>query len=214
MKSHGRTLVLFFITGFILLFIASRYYDFSSMFAIEVINISLVIAFSLLCILGYLLAYYYDKYRYIANIDVLTKAYNRYYFLKAFEKKKKAEAPFYIKLIDLDDFKRINDRYGHQKGDEVLQTIAKVLLACFQDKGVVARWGGDEFVIITTSEDEHFHEEIDRALQSTFPEELVSLSIGLAEYPYDGASLEQLLKIADKNMYTQKEENKGYVMTK
>lgn len=89
----------------------------------------------------------------IASVDFLTQIYNRQKFDTFLEYeinkiKRYQDSEFSILLVDLDFFKYINDEYGHLKGDMVLKEVAKILTLCSRDTDIVARWGGEEFVML------------------------------------------------------------------
>lgn len=83
-----------------------------------------------------------------SKIDFLTGLYNKRYVEEEFVKTKKENG--YIVLADIDFFKKVNDTYGHNIGDNVLKKIAKIMKSFFRDKDFVARWGGEEFFILVT----------------------------------------------------------------
>lgn len=90
--------------------------------------------------------------------DALTKAHNRSFFLEEIEAlltRKNKKDGFCILLMDLDKFKAINDTFGHQKGDTVLQEFAQVIHNCIGSKDIFARLGGDEFAVILPSASEN-----------------------------------------------------------
>jgi diguanylate cyclase (GGDEF)-like protein len=117
-------------------------------------------------------------------------------------------------MVDLDDFKRINDQHGHQAGDRVLRTIAGALRAAVRTGDVVARYGGDEFVVLMPDTDEGEAETVaQRAeaavgdLRHPMPDDSavqVTCSVGLALHPRDGRSGKELLRAADARMYHSK----------
>ena len=116
-------------------------------------------------------------------------------------------------FIDLDNFKLINDTHGHAAGDELLSKIGRRLVAATRETDTVARWGGDEFVVILTdisnaSDAESKRKEFLQALDSKYrigdDSISVSASIGLAIYPNDGKTEKALLHHADRAMYGQK----------
>jgi len=88
-----------------------------------------------------------DDITHISNIDPLTKLNNRRYADKFFEKLTMPQMPFLFCLIDIDDFKKINDTHGHDVGDVVLQSLAKLLIQSTRQTDLVCRWGGEEFLI-------------------------------------------------------------------
>ena len=81
-------------------------------------------------------------------VDKLTKLYTRDFLFDFVNNKIQLHQRFGLILLDIDFFKTINDTYGHPKGDEVIYRVAKFLEECVGDRGVVVRYGGDEFVII------------------------------------------------------------------
>ncbi|WP_284641947.1 sensor domain-containing diguanylate cyclase [Paenibacillus silviterrae] len=121
---------------------------------------------------------------------------------------------FAVLLIDLDDFKRINDHLGHQAGDELLKQVAERLQDAVTDQDTVARLGGDEFIVLLTSADseEAIRGVADRIIHSfrtvpvKFPAEevYISSSIGISCCPRDGQEIDTLLRAADIAMYQSK----------
>ncbi|WP_335869574.1 GGDEF domain-containing protein [Bacillus sp. 2205SS5-2] len=210
MNWHGRIWVIGSITGFGSLFIIIRYLTYKNIYFSGIADYFLLAMFFLLCTLGFLLGYYFDKYRYVAHMDVLTNLRNRYFLTKAFERRKKSQISFFLQFIDLDDFKRVNDVYGHQVGDEALISIASTLRKYFQKGDVVCRWGGDEFVVLTSEKQPNLQKAITNELKTLLPNETISLSIGIVSYPADGESLQELVRTADKKMYTNKIDKKRY----
>jgi diguanylate cyclase (GGDEF)-like protein len=138
---------------------------------------------------------HYDKVKYLTIIDELTGVYNRRYLTDHFNKI--ASGTFSLSLVDINDFKHINDTYGHHMGDLVLQHISSILGTLVEQKDFVVRLGGDEFLVISRTvylQSQRMEFEID----VSFP---VSASVGTAMYPYHGTTLNELINIADKNMY-------------
>jgi diguanylate cyclase (GGDEF)-like protein len=128
-----------------------------------------------------------------------------------------------VMFVDLDNFKSINDTYGHQAGDAVLQTIAMRLAQNTRNEDTVSRHGGDEFLYLLTP----LHEEKDvaiiaakilKAIQAPcvlrVAEVTISLclkaSIGISVYPKDGTTAAELIKRADAAMYAAKEDKSGF----
>ncbi|MBW7901892.1 MAG: sensor domain-containing diguanylate cyclase [Rhodocyclaceae bacterium] len=117
-----------------------------------------------------------------------------------------------LMFIDLDGFKLINDHYGHKAGDALLQEVANRLRKVLRTNDTVARWGGDEFVILIedVSPDDvealnaRLHETIEEAFKFGERRLKVRASVGIATYPPEGTSLEELLKTADQRMYAEK----------
>ena len=153
-----------------------------------------------------------------ATRDTLTGVYNRAYFeqnAKNILDQKKATAASFI-FVDVDDFKGINDSYGHMHGDEVLCFVAKQLLGIFRHTDIIARYGGDEFVVFAPSLDrkilvdrlERLMKNLSHPYRSGTIEHTVSLSIGAAVAPEDGTDYETLLAHADTAVYEAKETGK------
>ncbi len=115
-----------------------------------------------------------------------------------------------VVFSDLDDFKRINDSYGHAAGDELLRSVARRMVRSVRDSDTVARLGGDEFTVILESLDDVAHVErltrrISLALSEPFEvgKDVVNLgsSLGIGIYPRDGKDVDTLLASADAAMY-------------
>jgi diguanylate cyclase (GGDEF)-like protein/PAS domain S-box-containing protein len=125
---------------------------------------------------------------------------------------------FALLFIDLDGFKVVNDRYGHQAGDEVLQEAARRLMGCVRKTDTVARIGGDEFIIIL-SDLKHWEEPavVARKLLEVFGSPFrtgevlcrIGVSIGVSIYPDDAAEAPNLISCADSAMYAAKEAGKN-----
>lgn len=123
-----------------------------------------------------------------------------------------------VMFIDLDNFKVINDTLGHAFGDKLLVSMANILLECVRDSDTVARWSGDEFLIIIPElgsliEVEQIAEKLLNAISDPIyldnKEFIVSVSIGITGYPDDGSSSEVLLSNADAAMYKAKDAGKN-----
>jgi len=143
--------------------------------------------------------------------DPLTGLYNRKFFYenakKLLEIAKRDKRDLLIIFIDLDNFKAINDLYGHSVGDEVLKKVAELLRSGFRNSDIIARLGGDEFVIavLLGSSEENIKKIIDRT-RKRIEEEIgeISFSYGYVKYPEDGFTLDELIKKADEKMYSNK----------
>ena len=120
--------------------------------------------------------------------------------------------------LDLDDFKIVNDTYGHDKGDMLLGALAGRLLECIRENDTVARLGGDEFTMIL--EDAYQLEDIvtaaKRIIESVSKpfslgknESNVTISVGIGVYPDDGDTAQELLKMSDMAMYKAKRQGKN-----
>ncbi len=158
-----------------------------------------------------------------ANFDALTGLPNRrlFYDRLAQEIKKAHRTGCHLSLmfIDLDDFKQINDKMGHDRGDLLLAEAARRIEKCVRDTDTVARLGGDEFTVILPGiGDRSAIEQILRAiiqeLKMPFMLEgetaIISASIGIALYPDDAQDVTSLLKCADQAMYEAKKRGRNY----
>lgn len=121
---------------------------------------------------------------------------------------------FALFMIDLNEFKSINDRYGHAAGDEVLVTVASRLSAAVRGSDTVIRLGGDEFVILAEDADRSDgFVSLGKKLMTAFSEDVdlpshelvhVGASMGMARFPDDGVEMVELLDLADQGMYESK----------
>lgn len=162
-----------------------------------------------------------DKLKTMALRDQLTGLYNRFYLLEeadhkiAFAKRHKHEIS--LLMLDIDFFKLINDKHGHPTGDAVLKAVAKLLMKETRMEDIVARFGGEEFVIVLDHADiegaKYKAEKIRREIEKLIPEKiLVTVSIGLAQYRSGKETFEQLLKRADNSLYQAKEQGRNRVI--
>jgi diguanylate cyclase (GGDEF)-like protein/putative nucleotidyltransferase with HDIG domain len=135
------------------------------------------------------------------------------------DRARRAGSQFSLVLLDLDDFKGINDEHGHLSGDRALQEVANALRATTRPYDVCVRYGGDEFVVLLASNGRAEAEQQRRRLQDavsairfeTLAGELVPLNVsaGAAVYPDDGETYERLLARADRRMYRDKAQRKA-----
>jgi diguanylate cyclase (GGDEF)-like protein len=174
------------------------------------------------------LEYANEKIAHLANHDQLTGLANRRLLGEIMNQQirhaKRGNDQFAVFFIDLDGFKAINDRYGHEKGDKVLVDCAGRIRSSLRESDFVARVGGDEFVVLTFGEcDKTSLSEVAIKILRKVNQPLViqeaqgkhqrktehiSASIGIAIFPQDGKSLSPLLNKADKAMYRVKSAGK------
>lgn len=128
---------------------------------------------------------------------------------------------FSILMIDIDHFKRMNDNYGHQVGDEVLRTVAQRLKECLYETDVVARYGGEEFVCLLPrsqaaglrAKAEQIRQRIEgHAFVIGIESVTVTISIGIAHFPADGRTAADVLASADRALYAAKAAGRNQVM--
>ena len=159
----------------------------------------------------------------LADVDCLTSLPNRRYFLRKLARAVSAARPrgraLAVLFLDIDDFKQVNDRHGHDSGDKLLRIVARRLTHCMRSDDLVSRLGGDEFACMLTG-DVH-RDEVGRiaaklleALSS--PAMLGSLqfsvrpSVGIALFPDDATNTASLLRHADAAMYQAQQRRSGF----
>ena len=164
----------------------------------------------------------YNNLLYNSIHDSLTGLFNRKYLIDELEnsivKAKKNSSKLAVFFIDLDHFKNINDTLGHDIGDELLKLVAQRLSKEIENAGIIARFGGDEFVVLVQNFDteiyiQNFATKIIESLQEKF-EVLdyhlrISASIGISIFPKDGTTNTELIRQADLAMYYAKEHGKN-----
>ncbi len=132
----------------------------------------------------------------------------------AIDRAQRSKSKIALYFIDLNDFKLINDRYGHEAGDKILIGIASALRMCLRNSDTISRFGGDEFVIIVEDieSDDHI-QSVRTAIEFAISEPITidsetsltaKASIGLALYPDDATDSDSLIKAADRAMYVRK----------
>ncbi|VAW48207.1 diguanylate cyclase/phosphodiesterase (GGDEF & EAL domains) with PAS/PAC sensor(s) [hydrothermal vent metagenome] len=157
-----------------------------------------------------------------ANYDDLTHLPNRAYFNATLEslvigaKEKKGE--FTLLFLDLDGFKKINDNFGHQSGDELLRNVSARVISAVREGDIVSRLGGDEFVVLLAGElarediegvCKRIISEVSRSYWIAQNEIQISTSIGVACYPKDAKSSSELVEKSDKALYASKDSGRN-----
>ena len=158
----------------------------------------------------------------LANLDVLTGIPNRRSITKslniALKEADQTNSLLILIFMDLNGFKSINDTYGHDSGDKVLEVTAKRLERTIREGDYLARLGGDEFLVGIKAN--HFSTKFIDALSKKIKNSIsspiafnsqklqVGVSIGIATYPNDASTVEELIKVSDKKMYMDKKEHK------
>lgn len=151
---------------------------------------------------------------YLAYYDTLTGAPNRNLFYRKIEEElticKKEKSKFALMFLDLDQFKAINDTFGHQVGDSLLKNVSDIIKGIVGTKGFLARIGGDEFVVLLRYKNirdvlnmaKSITEEVPKNLKNEFT---TIPTIGISLYPKHGSDIETLIRCADIAMYNSKQ---------
>lgn len=165
----------------------------------------------------------HEQLRNQARIDSLTNLYNRTYFnekISTLPSSISSDQKLALLYLDLDNFKYINDTYGHSVGDKSLQAVAERLLSCVREKDIIVRMGGDEFTIILPDiKDEGYINMVAQRVLQKIREPMlicekqitITVSIGIGVYPCDGEDICTLLTNADLAMYDAKKRDIGYM---
>jgi diguanylate cyclase (GGDEF)-like protein len=166
----------------------------------------------------------YEKLQRLSIYDSLTDGYNRRYFmiryLEEFERAKKLGFKLSFLMVDIDNFKRINDTYGHLVGDVILREITRLIKENIREIDFVARFGGEEFSIILPETDkggaimvgERIRSKVSQERIRAFDEVLdTTISVGVASYPQNTLHSDVLMEIADKALCKAKSLGKNRV---
>ena len=152
----------------------------------------------------------------LAQLDPLTHVFNVASFYREMGILESQTIDFAVMLVDVDDLKRINDTHGHQAGTEAIQAVANVLRRVVRGSDFLARYGGDEFVVILREANlegaqiviNRLREMLNDEVLPGAPDHKLSASVGVALYGEDGKSSEELLEAADRRMYRDKQARK------
>ena len=159
-------------------------------------------------------------------VDGLTNLYNHRYFQESLSKLIQHSSisgkPFSILMMDLDNFKEINDTYGHLAGDAVLKGVGETLIEVTRKNDVAARYGGEEFAVLLEGLDSSQARMVAERIRSLIEKRVVyeesnaiplsaTISIGIASYPQHGKENKELLKVADLALYRAKQAGKNRV---
>lgn len=167
----------------------------------------------------------YKELEKINQRDSLLGIYNRKYFFEFLEKNVNQQSckKFAIAMIDIDDFKKINDTYGHQFGDKILINTANVVGSCIDSKDILARYGGEEFILYITdftTEDSVYNkiEIVRRTLEKSKvsfegQNKSVTASFGISFFPLNGVDINELINKADDLLYKSKKSGKNRVLS-
>lgn len=168
-----------------------------------------------------------DSYKNKAITDGLTGLYNRRYVVEYLSNilslSRRNSLATSVLIIDVDNFKRLNDEYGHSVGDRVLRVVAQTMRRSIRDCDTIARYGGEEFIVVLPETDRAAAAEVAERIRMAVAgiewnrEDLgnipqVTISIGVAEFPLHGYSHYHLTNAADKALYVAKRSGKNRVV--
>ncbi len=159
--------------------------------------------------------------------DPLTGLYNRRFMHDFLEREllraRRTNQSFVVMFIDLDHFKRFNDSFGHDAGDFVLQSFTKLLTSHFRGTDIICRYGGEEFALVlpdsSLDDAEMRADELRSKVKNLTVRHRemalgpITCSIGIAEFPVDGSTAEELLRVADKCLYEAKTQGRDRIVT-
>ena len=160
------------------------------------------------------------KIAHISSVDPLTKLYNRQYLTARLPEEliryKRYRAPLSLLLIDIDDFKDINDTYGHSKGDSVLVNLSEIFIDTIRDLDICIRYGGEEFLIILPHTKRKFASKLAERLRKNvrdfdFEDVRLTISIGISNCPANADTVRGLINSADEALYLSKTSGKNKV---
>lgn len=164
----------------------------------------------------------YKNMKEIAITDSLTKIYNRYYFHDALKNEifraQRYNSTFSLCMFDIDHFKNINDTYGHDVGDIVLETLPKIIKPLLRESDIFARIGGEEFIILFPKTTQDEATDIARRIQSAvfhhnfLVVKQLTISLGVVAYKQD-STIEDMLKRVDIALYAAKDAGRNCVMS-
>lgn len=178
----------------------------------------IIVILSTLTLAGFLTVLQQKKeLQHQANTDSLTGIKNGRFFLTKIKALGNGQTPFILLYLDMNNFKQINDQFGHDIGDTVLREVASRIRECIRDTDIASRIGGDEFTVIIMRDDSNdFCEDIKARLKERISKPLPidnqefcpEISIGYARFPGDSADVEHVIRLADRRMYAEKQKFK------
>ncbi len=157
-----------------------------------------------------------EKMSEMAKFDDMTGVYNKKAIIENLKDciQNKDIDMFSIIMFDIDEFKRINDNFGHVAGDKCIKQLANIAKDVFRNNDMVGRYGGDEFIVLLCKSDlkntvaiaERFRKKVEITTEPKF-----SISLGVASYPSDGNNAEDIIKHADEGLYLAKKRGRNCV---
>ncbi len=167
-------------------------------------------------------ARYFEKVRQLAYVDGLTGIFNRRYFemrmAEEIERAQRYEGELSVIMIDIDNFKKLNDEFGHLLGDETLRQVSTIFAQNLRKVDIACRYGGEEFVILAPqTSGEHAHavaEKLRKVVEGwSFPgvPRPVTITAGVCSFPANGRTRDELVKAADDALYLAKQGGRNRV---
>ncbi|OMG65741.1 sensor domain-containing diguanylate cyclase [Stutzerimonas balearica] len=153
-----------------------------------------------------------------AQTDPLTGLRNRRGLTTAVEMLRAEQRHFAVITLDIDHFKRINDTFGHDVGDQVIRQVADLMRSCSRDSDVLCRFGGEEFLVLLPNADCHSAAQVGERLRHCVEQAkidtvgAVTISLGVAEWPTHGETAEQVFKRADEALYRAKQAGRNRLL--
>jgi diguanylate cyclase (GGDEF)-like protein/PAS domain S-box-containing protein len=161
-----------------------------------------------------------EELKNIAGKDSLTQTYNRSKFKEIFNKEvarfSRYSHPFSLILLDIDFFKRVNDTYGHNTGDNILRSASRIIQECIRETDTLIRWGGEEFIILASATDlentKMLAERIRKIIENQDFDTVrkITISFGVASFRSDDNE-DSLVKRADDALYQAKKNGRNRV---
>ena len=185
---------------------------------VESIFFYITIFMLFMLLLAYILVYLYYKTRKKAFIDPLTKIYNRQYLSEFLETTSLQN--YYLMMIDLDNFKLINDNFGHDVGDDVLVSVVNEIKANIRHEDILIRFGGEEFILLVDKEESTEPTKVAQRIRKAIMNLTIvshdnqikmTISIGVNPFPFSAKNVEEAIKIADEQLYIAKSSGRNRV---
>jgi diguanylate cyclase (GGDEF)-like protein len=157
----------------------------------------------------------------LSTSDALTGLYNRRYLTQRLSEELvrsyRHKGSFSVLMADVDEFKKYNDAFGHPAGDEVLKKVANILLGSTRSIDCTARYGGEEFAVLLTDTGGEVANEVAERIRARveaqeFAGRKITLSVGIAEFPQDGATADEVISSADEALYAAKRSGRNRVV--
>lgn len=165
-------------------------------------------------------SFLYEREKERAVRDGLTGLYNHRHLQECLEELVRKGKEFSLIMIDIDHFKRINDTYGHQAGDEILKEVSRVIMGCVRKDDFVARYGGEEIACVLVGASKKDAVDVAEVIRSRIEGHIfewgggrvkVTVSIGVSHFPGSGMSREEVIEKADSALYRAKREGRNRV---